>query len=313
MRHFINILAAALLTCATLSAQDGDKAGWRLRFLTDRLCEGRATGTRGGVLAGMWIAEEFARIGLQPLDSSYFHGFTATSGETGRNIVGLAGGSEKGSRRRYIVVGAHYDHIGTLGGTLYPGADSNASGVVSLLDIADRVRSAGRKGFHSVLFVAFDAKLHGMAGSKEMVRLLREGALKDPETGQRILLRNVDFMINIDQVGSTAEPLASGRKDYLMMLSDERTGRRQTLIALNSAGPRMDISFSYYGSRDFTDVFFRKAADQKAFLDAGIPSVMFTSGITMYNNKPTDTAEVIDFPILRKRINLIYSYFERLL
>lgn len=302
-----------LLSCATLSAQDDGKASLRLRFLTDRLCEGRATGTRGGILAGMWIADEFARIGLMPVDSSYFRGFTASSGETGRNIIGLAGGSLTGPRRKYIVVGAHYDHIGTLGGVLYPGADSNASGIVSLLDMAGRLTQKKYKGAHSVLFVAFDAKQHGMAGSKELVRALREGALTDPETGEMILLRNVDFMINIDQVGGTSEPLASGRKDYLMMLSDERTGRRQTLIALNSAGHKMDISFSYYGSRDFTEVFFRKAADQKAFLDAGIPSVMFTSGITMYNNKPTDTEDVIDFPILGKRIDLMYGYLERLL
>ena len=313
MRHFFNILAVALLTCTSLSAQDSDRAESRLRFLADRMCEGRATGTRGGILAGMWIADEFARIGLMPPDSSYFRGFTAASGETGRNIIGLAGGSLTGARRRYIVVGAHYDHIGTLGNVLYPGADSNASGVVSLLSLAARLKKSGRKGAHSVLFVAFDAKQHGMAGSKDLVRVLREGQLTDPETGDPILLRNVDFMINIDQVGGTAEPLASGRKDYLMMLSDEKTGRRQQLIAINSAGHKMDISFSYYGSRDFTEVFFRKAADQKAFLDAGIPSVMFTSGITMYNNKPLDTAEIIDFQILRKRIDLMYGYFERLL
>lgn len=282
-------------------------------LLTDRMCAGRATGTPGGTLSAMWIADEFARLGLHSIDSSYFRRFTAASGEKGQNVIALSDGSVRGARRRYIVVAAHYDHIGTLGGTLYPGADSNASGVVAMLSLAGRLAGESRSFVRSVLFVALDAKQHGMSGSKELVRELRAGALTDPTTGERILLRNVDLMINIDQVGGTAEPLASGRRDYLMMLSDERTGRRQAAIQANSAGPRLDLAFSYYGSRDFTDVFFRKAADQKAFLDAGIPAVMFTSGITMYNNKASDTPSVIDFDVLRKRIDLIYGYFTRVL
>lgn len=297
-------------SCAVLTAQEKQDHAARLEMLTHRICEGRATGTRGNILSGMWIAEEFARIGLGKPDGSYFRVFEAPSGEKGRNIIGILPGTLSG---RYILVGAHYDHIGTLGDVLYPGADSNASGVASLLSLAGRLAGSGRHFAHGVIFVAFDAKEHGMSGSKEMVRLLRTGALTDPVHGQAITLRNIDFMVNIDQVGGTAEPLASGRKDYLMMLSDPYRGRRQDLIAANSAGPKLDISFSYYGSRDFTEVFFRKVADQKAFLDAGIPSVMFTSGITMYNNKPADTVQVIDYEVLERRIELMYRYLLRLL
>ena len=260
----------------------------------------------------MWIAQEFSRIGLSPADSTWFRGFTAASGEKGRNVIGILGGTGV-PRRRYIVVCAHYDHIGTLGRTLYPGADSNASGVVSMLSLAELLSRDGKSYAHSVLFVALDAKEHGMGGSKELVRLLQAGAVTDPDTGTPVTLRSVDLMVNIDQVGGTSEPLASGRKDYLMMLSDERTGRRQNLIAANRAGPQMDISFSYYGSKDFTNLFYRKAADQKAFLEAGVPSVMFTSGITRYNNKPLDRPDIIDFDILSRRIRLMYLYLAGIL
>ena len=260
----------------------------------------------------MWIAQEFTRIGLSPADSTWFRGFTAASGEKGRNVIGILGGTDV-PRRRYIVVCAHYDHIGTLGRTLYPGADSNASGVVSMLSLAELLSRDGKSYAHSVLFVALDAKEHGMGGSKELVRLLQAGAVTDPDTGTPVTLRCIDLMVNIDQVGGTSEPLASGRKDYLMMLSDERTGRRQNLIAANRAGPQMDISFSYYGSKDFTNLFYRKAADQKAFLEAGVPSVMFTSGITRYNNKPLDRPDIIDFDILSRRIRLMYLYLAGIL
>ena len=311
MRRSFNILAALLVFCTNAFAQQPERISGQLHFLTDSLCEGRATGSRGGALAGMWIAKEFGRIGLSQTDSTWFRGFTAPSGEKGRNIIGLQGGSVRTSARRYVIVAAHYDHIGTLGKVLYPGADSNASGVVALLQLAEALHGASIS--RSILFVALDAKEHGMGGSKELVRLLREGRLTDPETGCKISLRSIDMMVNIDQVGGTAEPLASGRKDYLMMLSEESTGHRKDLIAVNSAGPKLDISFSYYGSRDFTNLFYRKAADQKAFLEAGVPAVMFTSGITMYNNKPLDRPDVIDCDVLAQRIHLMHLYLERLL
>lgn len=300
-----------LLSFATSFAQGSDPAVRRIRMLTDRLCEGRATGSRGGLLAGMWIAGEFDRIGLNMADSSYFRSFTTASGEKGRNIIGIL----PGSGDRYILVGAHYDHLGTLGSTLYPGADSNASGVAALLSLAERLSGEGRKYAHGVIFVAFDAKQHGMGGSREMVRLLRNGALTDPSSGKPVYLRNIDLMVNIDQVGGTSEPLSSGRKDYLIMLSDEYSSRRQALIAANGGkdGPALDISFSYYGSKDFTNVFYRKVADQRSFLEAGVPAVMFTSGITRYNNKPSDTPEVIDFAVLGRRIELMYRYLKRAL
>jgi Zn-dependent M28 family amino/carboxypeptidase len=302
-----------VIFCTNAFAQEPGRLEEQMHFLTDSLCEGRSTGSRGGALAAMWIAKEFSRLGLSETDSTWFRGFIAASGEKGRNVIGLLPGSVQGSRRRYILVGAHYDHIGTLGHTLYPGADSNASGVVSMLTLADLFSGDGKQYAHSILFVAFDAKVHGMGGSKELVRLLQSGAITDPETGLPISLRSIDLMVNIDQVGGTSQPLSSGRKDYLMMLSDERSGRRQNLIEANRGGPQLDISFSYYGSKDFTNLFYRKAADQKAFLDAGVPSVMFTSGITMYNNKPLDRPDVIDFEVLSRRIRLMYLYLVSIL
>ena len=303
-----------LIASLPLRAQEVpiERTAARIGMLTDALCAGRATGSEGNLLAGIWIAGEFGRIGLQMPDSSFFRGFTTPSGGNARNVIGFLPG--KASAKRYVVIGAHYDHIGTLGSVLYPGADSNASGIAAMLGLADLLQAKGGL-YHNVIFVAFDAKSHGMGGSKEMVRLLRSGALTDPATGAKVTLRDIDFMVNIDQVGGTSEPLASGRPDYLMMLSDEKSGRRQDLIAVNSGkgGPMLDISFSYYGSKDFTNVFYRKVSDQRAFIEAGIPSVMFTSGITRYNNKPSDSPEVIDHPILQRRISLIYRYLERCL
>lgn len=74
----------------------------------------------------------------------------------------------------------------------------------------------------------------------------------------------------------------------------------------------MEIDYTYYGSKSFTQMFYR-LSDQRVFVDNGIPSVLFTSGITMNTNKTYDSPETIDTEILRKRIFLIYHWLDRML
>ena len=77
-------------------------------------------------------------------------------------------------------------------------------------------------------------------------------------------------------------------------------------------GLNMDIGLSYYGSDNFTKVFYR-ISDQRVFVDNRIPSVFFTSGITMNTNKTYDSLSSIDISVLRKRIYLIYHWIDRMI
>jgi hypothetical protein len=74
----------------------------------------------------------------------------------------------------------------------------------------------------------------------------------------------------------------------------------------------MDISLDYYGSENFTKIFYR-LSDQKVFVDNKIPAVLFTSGITMNNNKTWDRVENLDMEIYRRRIDLMYHWIEKML
>ena len=74
----------------------------------------------------------------------------------------------------------------------------------------------------------------------------------------------------------------------------------------------LDLCFSYYGSKAFTEVFYR-LSDQRVFIDNGVPSVFFTSGITLNTNKTRDTAENLNFEVLHKRICLIYHWLESMI
>ena len=285
----------------------------RVEFLTDTLCTGRATGTPGSTWALSGIGRQFAGNGLLPTRDGFFHGFRTLNGKTGHNVVGFL----PGSGSRYVVVTAHFDHIGTLQGTLYPGADSNASGVAALTTLAamfQHLKKLGKTYSPTLIFVALDAKEQSLGGSHHLWNEIAGGLLTDPRTGRTISPKDIDRMVNIDQIGGTEAPLHPSRPDFLMMLCDPANGRRDALMIANmNAGIGLDLGFDYYGSKDFTRVFYRTISDQKPFLDHGIPSVMFTSGITLRNNKVNDDVDSLDYGIFRRRVLAIFHYLVRVL
>lgn len=289
-----------------------------VEFLSDTLCQGRATGTRGSMEAAFWIEREFRDAGLLKFDSTYAKRIYAGHGVLGRNVIGFMPGSVKNPRERYVVVGAHFDHIGQLKRATYPGADSNASGIVALTSLAEMfsiAKTLGRSYDSSIIFVAFDGKEMSMAGSQTLWSMIEEGRLTDPVSGKPITPDKITLMANIDQIGCTLSPLNEGRKDYIIMLGSHslKPVQRELLEFCNrSSGLHMDIGLTYYGSRNFTDIFYR-LSDQRVFIDNGIPSVLFTSGITMNTNRTWDTAETLDYEIFRKRICLIFEWLEKML
>ena len=294
------------------------KLEYQISHLTDPLCKGRGAGEEGGGIAGWWIQKEFERIGLEMFGKSYAKPFRFGNGKIGRNIVGMLPGSKATSRDRYIIVGAHYDHLGELNGKVYPGADANASGTAALLNLAEMfkiLRDQGKIHDCNIIFVAFDAKEHSMAGSNALWRKIEYGGLKDPQSGKLITSDKISLMVNIDQIGSTLSPLKSKREDYIIMLGTHslKPIKKDMLNICNRMfAIDMDIDLTYYGSSSFTKMFYG-LSDQRIFVDNGIPAVMFTSGITMNTNKTLDKIETLDLDILKKRIFLMYHWIEKML
>ena len=294
-----------------LATEDDLRA--RVEFLTDSLCAGRASGTPGSIHAQAGIARQFRAAGLLPGREGWYRGFRTVSGRPAHNIVGFL----PGSGEKYVVVTAHFDHVGTLSGALYPGADSNASGVAALVTIArmfQYMKELGRTYSQTLIFVALDGKEQSLGGANHLWNEIAEERLVDPVRGVPVRAKDVSRLVNIDQVGGTEAPIHAGRPDYLMMLCEPATGRRDALLIANqSPEVKLDLAFDYYGSKDFTRVFYRSISDQKPFLDHGIPSVMFTSGITLRNNKVTDSADSLDYGILRRRVLAMFYYLVRVI
>ena len=289
-----------------------------LSFLTDELCEGRATGTRGGIEAAFWVQRKFEKAGLKCIGGSYGSHFTTPTGAVAHNVIGMIPGALSMPRDSYIIVGAHFDHLGELDGKLYPGADANASGTIALTSLADifgAMKEMGKVYDCNILFVAFDAKEMDMAGSASLWKLIDYGMLKDPVSGESISKEKIRLMVNLDQIGSSLSPIRRNREDYLLMLGNDSLpkDKRMNLEVCNMMHDiNLDLCFSYYGSKAFTEVFYR-LSDQRVFVDNRIPAVFFTSGITMNTNKTRDTAENLNFEVLHKRIRLIYHWLESMI
>ena len=295
----------------------------QVAFLSDDICAGRATGSKGGTEAAAFIARRFGEIGLEAIHGgeshkSYFQSFLTPSGAAGHNVIGFFNGSRKLKESRYVIVGAHFDNLGTMGGKVYRGADANASGVVAALSLAEMLEMAkllGKSYSRSIIFVAFDGRNNGLAGSQTFWQALSDGMFKDPHTGRTIWPGDVDIMVNLDQLGCTTAPLEKGREDYLLAVDNgtlkasdrDLLGWTNRVFDLN-----LQLCYDYYGSDNFTRVFF-KITDVKAFTGSGIPAVMFTSGITLNNNKPYDDASTLNYPVFRKRIYLIFHWLEVLI
>ena len=182
---------------------DPARALAQLTALAHDSMEGRATGTPGAVRAARFIAAEMARIGLEPAGDSGFHqrvpivtgtrtigqganrrevtgpmlatslvsrdSFPADTRLPGSNVLGKITGSDPSLANEHVIVGAHYDHVGIRapvdGDSIYNGADDDASGVVAVLQIAERL-ARGPKPKRTVYFVGFIGEEVGGLGAR---------------------------------------------------------------------------------------------------------------------------------------------------
>ena len=281
-------------------------------FLSDSLCQGRGASQRGLTEAAFWLGRHFSATGLLPFDGSYSQAFTSGSNVC-RNIAGmLPSGNASG---RYVIVMAHYDNIGILDGRIYPGADSNASGVVALKDLARMLsffKDNGGDLCQNIIFVGLDGKQLSLAGAQDLWSRIALGRLRDPRSGKAIRARDISMVINMDILGGTSSPLSKERVDYIIMLGGGRyNGLLQSVNIHNSIN--LEVGLDYYGSQGFTDLFLRRVSDQKPFLEHGVYSVMFTSGITMDTNRFSDTPDKLDYLVFERRVKLIFHWIERMI
>ena len=286
----------------------------QVEFLTDTLINGRATGSYGANETAFWIARQFREAGLRQFGESWSRSFNVGS-EIGHNVMGFMPGKRQGGKEMYVLVTAHYDSHGVIEGTLYPGADSNASGVVAMVNIARmfaKMKDLGRSYGKNLIFVGLDARERNSLGAEALWNDIESGRLKDPGTGETITPAKIHSVVVLDILGSTLSPIHKGKKDYLIMLSGGNYAY-DLQRANENPGLGLDLGFDYYGSEGFTDMFRARVGDQKIFSQEGAFCVVFTSGITMKTNKVEDDYLSLNYEILKKRIFLIFHWLTKVL
>jgi Zn-dependent M28 family amino/carboxypeptidase len=229
--------------------------------------QGRQTGTEGGAKACAYVVEAFKKFKVKPFGASHLQPFSfERAGKTyaGNNVIGYVEGRSKAARR--LVVSAHYDHVGVVGGEIYNGADDNASGVAALLAMADYFER--HRPAHTIVFVAFDAEELGLRGSEWFV--------KSPPVD----LKSVVAEVNMDMVSHNDrdELYAAGAFAYpfLKPYLDRAAAAAPVHLLEGHDDPKL-------GKDDWT---FQ--SDQGAFHRAGVPFVYFGVEDHKDYHQPTD-------------------------
>jgi len=273
------LLCAVLLVLATTSAElqtariDGARLLKDLETLAADDMEGRLPGTPGSAKARVFIVQRFKEAGIQPIAKSYERPFTFRGGRdpsdrSGVNIVGVVPGEHEPNR--YIVVTAHYDHLGVRNGEVFNGADDNASGVAALLAVAQRI--SANKPQHSVIFAALDAEESGLNGAKAFI--------SDPPVARDAIAMNV----NLDMVARDANNVlyATGTFQYPFLKA----------YLKDVAQPPVKLRLGHDGTNAKEDDWSRDS-DHYPFHLAGIPFIYFGVEDEAQHHKATDDAATV--------------------
>jgi hypothetical protein len=276
LRRFFAALAAGAAILASAAPAEPPAPGTPLgdvAALTAPEMAGRATGTDGGRRARAYLAQRFADLGLAPLGTSFVHPFSFKLRD-GRAFADAANvlGAVRGTRDpdRWLVISAHYDHLGIVDGAVYPGADDNASGVAAVLALAAHFKA--HPPAHSIAFACFDAEELSLQGARAFLA-------RPPVPVERIAA-----VLNLDMVsaGHRNEIYLAGthHRPWLRPIVDPAVRRAAVKVLYghdappNSANKLEDWTF---------------ASDHGPFHLAGIPFVYFGVEDHPDYHRPTDT------------------------
>ena len=209
------------------------------------------------------------------------------------NVIAELPGSEPPLADQYIVVGAHYDHLGLgehdslaprLRGQIHHGADDNASGTSGVLELADALAHAGERPRHSVVFICFAGEELGLLGSAYYAN------------HATFPLERTVAMINMDMIGRVSS-------NRLYIGGTGTSPNFQKLVEDANSGVKFALSYSASGYG---------ASDQTSFAVHEVPVLFFFSGLHSDYHKPSDTWDKIDATNGARVVELVWHVFQGL-
>jgi hypothetical protein len=273
---------------ARLSILANDLRG-HVQLLADDSLEGREAGSRGGYTAGNYLVRNFQRH-LEPAaaGSQYFQLFNGRY----RNILGLLPGSDPKYKDQYVLVGAHYDHVGygtrrnSNGpiGLIHNGADDNASGVAAVLELIDALGETELRPSRTILFALWDGEEQGLLGSQYWA------------SQPTVPLSQIKLVINLDMVGRL-------RNRTLDVLGTRSMPGLRRLVAEANFADDLTLRFPWK---------LEENSDHHTFVMRQIPILMYHTGLHDDYHRPSDDVEGVDFEGLQAVTRLVFNSLLRL-
>lgn len=241
------LFVASLMLSTTLWAQSPVEKGLNainkeiaeayISFLASDELEGREAGFQGGRIAAEYIVSNLKTMGIVPLNESYYQPFEAYNKErqkrgrfqvhpdsiaqlkqdvhqklSMRNILGKIEGKNP---NEFVIIGAHYDHLGfdpmLEGDQIYNGADDNASGVSAVLQVAKAFLASGEQPERTVIFAFWDGEEKGLLGSEYFVQNCS-------------FLKDIKGYLNYDMIGRNSNEAVPEQVDYFYTEANKAFG-----------------------------------------------------------------------------------------
>jgi Zn-dependent M28 family amino/carboxypeptidase len=267
--------------------------------------QGRDTGSEGQKKAARYLIAQYKSMDVpfpdgasgysQFIPASYLNAIRDEHLPDSENIWAFIRGSENPDE--IVVVSAHYDHVGVINGQVYNGADDDASGTATLLEVAQAFADAKREGHgpkRSLLFIHMTGEEHGLHGS----RYYSEHPL--------FPLKQTIADVNIDMIGRH-DTLHDSSSRYIYVIgsgklsSDLYNDVRQA----NAQYENLSLDYTYDDDNDPNRFYYR--SDHYNFAKNGIPSVFLFSGVHADYHQPGDDPQKIEYRALRDRARLAFA------
>ena len=269
--------------------------------LADDKYEGRKTGEKGQKLAAEYIVDYYKKLGISAAnsDGNYLQHipveyFRQRSEAASENVIAYLKGTEK--PEEYIVISAHYDHLGINGEMIYNGADDDASGTSAVILIAKAFKNAVEQGNgpkRSIVFLHATGEEEGLMGS----RYYSENPI--------FPLENTVTNLNIDMIGRYDKQHEDKPEFVYLIGSDKLSSELHELSeATNKKYTNLMLDYTYNDENDPNRFYYR--SDHYNFAKNNIPIIFYFTGVHKDYHKETDTADKIRYDLLQKRTQLVF-------
>ncbi|MEM8847824.1 MAG: M20/M25/M40 family metallo-hydrolase [Bacteroidota bacterium] len=264
-----------------------------MSFLASDELKGRDSGSEGIEKAAQYIEDFLQSNQVAPYYESY-RDTLSNFKKTSYNVLGVVEGSDPELKNEYIIIGAHYDHIGIIkienGDAIANGANDNASGTTSVLELA-KYFGTKKTNKRSLIFALFSAEEKGLLGSKHMAENMKEEGL------------NLYAMLNFEMTGV---PLRG--KDYLTYI----TGYKKSNLAevINNYAKENLVGF-LPTAKEYN--LFQRSDNYPFYQQFGVPSHTFcTFDFTnfMFYHRVGDENELMDFEHMATLVNKLIPVVE---